>query len=120
MERLCCEYKIVRLEGFEPPTPGSEDQCSNPLSYRRLQRKESYQIAKRFSHDAVRACEGSWVSLFRGRNADLLTEKNVDAAQGAFRVEAMVSGARYQMPQFRSQLGFRQGLRRVRSRRSQG
>ncbi len=25
----------VRLEGFEPPTPGSEDQCSDPLSYRR-------------------------------------------------------------------------------------
>ena len=26
----------ARLEGFEPPTPGSEDQCSNPLSYRRM------------------------------------------------------------------------------------
>ncbi len=26
---------VARLEGFEPPTPGSEDQCSNPLSYRR-------------------------------------------------------------------------------------
>ena len=25
----------VRPEGFEPPTPGSEDQCSNPLSYGR-------------------------------------------------------------------------------------
>lgn len=72
---------LVRLEGFEPPTPGSEDQCSNPLSYRRLRRKESYQIAKRFSHDsamqelaangavsvlrcprdsAMRACEVPW------------------------------------------------------------
>ena len=26
----------VRLEGFEPPTPCSEDKCSNPLSYRRI------------------------------------------------------------------------------------
>ena len=26
---------MVRPEGFEPPTPGSEDQCSNPLSYGR-------------------------------------------------------------------------------------
>ena len=25
----------VRLEGFEPPTPGSEDRCSIPLSYSR-------------------------------------------------------------------------------------
>ena len=25
----------VRLEGFEPPTLGSEDRCSNPLSYSR-------------------------------------------------------------------------------------
>lgn len=24
---------MVPEEGFEPPTPGSEDQCSNPLSY---------------------------------------------------------------------------------------
>lgn len=24
---------MVPAEGFEPPTPGSEDQCSNPLSY---------------------------------------------------------------------------------------
>lgn len=27
---------MVRPDGFEPPTPGSEDQCSNPLSYGRL------------------------------------------------------------------------------------
>ena len=27
---------LVRLEGFEPPTPGSEDRCSIPLSYSRL------------------------------------------------------------------------------------
>ena len=27
--------KLARLEGFEPTTPGSEDRCSNPLSYRR-------------------------------------------------------------------------------------
>jgi hypothetical protein len=26
---------IARLEGFEPTTPGSEDRCSCPLSYRR-------------------------------------------------------------------------------------
>ena len=26
---------LVRLEGFEPPTLGSEDRCSNPLSYSR-------------------------------------------------------------------------------------
>ena len=25
----------TRLEGFEPTTPGSEDRCSSPLSYRR-------------------------------------------------------------------------------------
>ncbi len=27
---------MVRLAGFEPATPGSVDQCSNPLSYRRV------------------------------------------------------------------------------------
>lgn len=27
---------MARLEGFEPPTPGSEDRCSCPLSYRRM------------------------------------------------------------------------------------
>lgn len=27
---------MVRPAGFEPTTPGSEDQCSNPLSYGRL------------------------------------------------------------------------------------
>jgi hypothetical protein len=25
----------ARPDGFEPPTPGSEDQCSDPLSYGR-------------------------------------------------------------------------------------
>ena len=34
LEPISC-ICLVRLEGFEPPTPGSEDQCSNPLSYRR-------------------------------------------------------------------------------------
>lgn len=29
------ERLMARLEGFEPTTPGSEDRCSNPLSYRR-------------------------------------------------------------------------------------
>ena len=29
----------TRLEGFEPTTPGSEDRCSVPLSYRRIIRK---------------------------------------------------------------------------------
>lgn len=27
---------VVRLEGFEPPTLGSVDRCSNPLSYSRI------------------------------------------------------------------------------------
>ena len=27
--------QMVRLEGFEPPTLGSVDRCSNPLSYSR-------------------------------------------------------------------------------------
>jgi hypothetical protein len=27
---------MVRLEGFEPPTLGSVDRCSNPLSYSRI------------------------------------------------------------------------------------
>ena len=31
-ERL---ISLVRLEGFEPPTLGSVDRCSNPLSYSR-------------------------------------------------------------------------------------
>ena len=36
---LRCESiqrNIVRLEGFEPPTLGSVDRCSNPLSYSRI------------------------------------------------------------------------------------
>lgn len=32
----CSTLRLARLEGFEPPTLGSEDQCSSPLSYRRL------------------------------------------------------------------------------------
>ena len=28
-------FLLARPEGFEPPTPGSEDQCSIQLSYRR-------------------------------------------------------------------------------------
>jgi hypothetical protein len=28
--------QLVRLEGFEPPTLGSVDRCSNPLSYSRI------------------------------------------------------------------------------------
>lgn len=38
IERLSKELvleKRIRLEGIEPPTPGSKDQRSNPLSYRR-------------------------------------------------------------------------------------
>jgi hypothetical protein len=27
------QKSVATPEGFEPPTPGSEDQCSNPLSY---------------------------------------------------------------------------------------
>ena len=30
------ERKVVRLAGFEPTTPGSASQCSNPLSYKRI------------------------------------------------------------------------------------
>ena len=30
-------FVVVRLEGFEPPTLGSVDRCSNPLSYRRAE-----------------------------------------------------------------------------------
>jgi hypothetical protein len=29
-------FPLVRLEGFEPPTLGSVDRCSNPLSYSRV------------------------------------------------------------------------------------
>ena len=29
-------FALVRLEGFEPPTLGSVDRCSNPLSYSRI------------------------------------------------------------------------------------
>ena len=32
---------MARLEGFEPTTPGSEDRCSCPLSYRRTQTVEA-------------------------------------------------------------------------------
>ncbi len=28
--------RVVRLAGFEPTTPGSASQCSNPLSYKRM------------------------------------------------------------------------------------
>ena len=31
LQSRTCE--MVPAKGFEPPTPGSEDQCSNPLSY---------------------------------------------------------------------------------------
>ena len=30
----------MRLDGFEPPTLGSEDRCSSPLSYRRIKNGE--------------------------------------------------------------------------------
>ncbi len=33
---------VVRLEGFEPPTLGSVDRCSNPLSYSRIVSGETY------------------------------------------------------------------------------
>ena len=32
---VCSVLKMVRPEGFEPPTLGSEDQCSIQLSYGR-------------------------------------------------------------------------------------
>ena len=35
VERTLFESELARLEGFEPTTLGSEDRCSNPLSYRR-------------------------------------------------------------------------------------
>lgn len=33
---------IARQEGFEPPTLGSEDRCSSPLSYRRKKYHKAY------------------------------------------------------------------------------
>ncbi len=39
------EEKVVRLAGFEPTTPGSASQCSNPLSYKR-KLAASYQHSK--------------------------------------------------------------------------
>ena len=38
LEKFATKRPIIwmaRLEGFEPTTPGSEDRCSCPLSYRR-------------------------------------------------------------------------------------
>ena len=32
---ILAEMLMARLEGFEPTTLGSEDRCSNPLSYGR-------------------------------------------------------------------------------------
>lgn len=29
-------FALARPEGFEPPTPGSEDRSSSPLSYGRM------------------------------------------------------------------------------------
>ena len=34
--RIPLKNELVRLEGFEPPTLGSVDRCSNPLSYSRI------------------------------------------------------------------------------------
>ncbi len=31
-----CNFRMVRPDGFEPPTPCSEDRCSDPLSYGRV------------------------------------------------------------------------------------
>jgi hypothetical protein len=36
---------MARLEGFEPTTPGSEDRCSCPLSYRRIRLNLRYTAA---------------------------------------------------------------------------
>ena len=33
---LCKLRLVVRPDGFEPPTPCSEDRCSHPLSYGRM------------------------------------------------------------------------------------
>ena len=35
-KKIRWEEKVVRLAGFEPTTPGSASQCSNPLSYKRI------------------------------------------------------------------------------------
>ena len=53
---------MVRLEGFEPPTLGSVDRCSNPLSYRRKElrivilqeRPTPYQMARGVSRMSPR------------------------------------------------------------------
>ena len=36
MSRVSSRREVARLEGFEPPTPGLEGQCSIQLSYRRV------------------------------------------------------------------------------------
>ena len=36
MIQVLIGFQVVRLEGFEPPTLGSVDRCSNPLSYSRV------------------------------------------------------------------------------------
>lgn len=36
--------KVVRLAGFEPTTPGSASQCSNPLSYKRVMKLSAISI----------------------------------------------------------------------------
>ncbi len=35
---------MVRLAGFEPTTPGSASQCSNPLSYKRVKKLSDISI----------------------------------------------------------------------------
>ena len=49
---------MVRLEGFEPPTLGSVDRCSNPLSYSRnvagqISYPTQFTVAKAFSVPCV-------------------------------------------------------------------
>ena len=35
---------MVRLAGFEPTTPGSASQCSNPLSYKRVMKLSAISV----------------------------------------------------------------------------
>ena len=44
---------MVRLAGFEPTTPGSASQCSNPLSYKRVMKLSAIGIQEYRRHLAL-------------------------------------------------------------------
>jgi hypothetical protein len=53
---------LVRPEGFEPPTLGSEDRCSNPLSYGRLRNLD---FRRKMDQDQAFFRKKSFLSLGR-------------------------------------------------------